>query len=176
MWIKEANYDQTSEAQYKLTPDLQGEVQFGTVFLPYWCHKEKRQVQGSRHYELLIFGGTSKGMIVPTPISSQVYRVMVDLTMDPESDQVTNFSLRLERLIKSNSQSGAEPADLLVGDRFYHCHVFYLQKPINNERISLGGQARGAFFDKWRYLGVVGREAFHVFDLHRMEFVACDTT
>ena len=36
------------------------------------------------------------------------------------------------------------------------------------------GRYTSKFFDKNRYIGVVGREAFHVFDLEQMDFLYAD--
>ena len=36
------------------------------------------------------------------------------------------------------------------------------------------GRYTSRFFDRNRYIGVVGREAFHVFDLARMDFIDAD--
>ena len=36
------------------------------------------------------------------------------------------------------------------------------------------GRYTSTFFDRNRYIGVVGREAFHVFDLEQMDFLYAD--
>ena len=36
------------------------------------------------------------------------------------------------------------------------------------------GRYTNRFFDRNRYIGVVGREAFHVFDLEQMDFIYAD--
>ena len=36
------------------------------------------------------------------------------------------------------------------------------------------GRYTSRFFDKNRFIGVVGREAFHVFDLAQMDFIYAD--
>ena len=36
------------------------------------------------------------------------------------------------------------------------------------------GRYTSRFFDKNRFIGVVGREAFHVFDLDQMDFIYAD--
>ena len=37
-----------------------------------------------------------------------------------------------------------------------------------------GADKQGSAFDKNRFIGVAGREAFHVFDLDKMDFVRSD--
>ena len=38
----------------------------------------------------------------------------------------------------------------------------------------LEGSQRGSTFDENRFIGIAGREAFHVFDLEKMDFVLAD--
>ena len=42
------------------------------------------------------------------------------------------------------------------------------------EVLGLDGAERGSTFDKSRFIGIPGREAFHVFDLKKMDFVLAD--
>ena len=46
------------------------------------------------------------------------------------------------------------------------------------EDIGLGyhGKYTNRWFNKNRFIGVIGREAFHVFDLEQMDFVCADKT
>ena len=63
-------------------------------------------------------------------------------------------------------------------DRFFYNQEFYLREP-TQLMIEMGrgytGRYTSKFFDRNRYIGVVGREAFHVFDLEQMDFLYADT-
>ena len=39
-----------------------------------------------------------------------------------------------------------------------------------------GGKYSKKWFNKNRYIGVMGREAFHIFDLELLDFIIADTT
>ena len=68
-------------------------------------------------------------------------------------------------------------AKLKRPDRFFYNQEFYLQEPTDRlVEMGLGytGRYTSQFFDKNRFIGVVGREAFHVFDLAQMDFIYAD--
>ena len=60
-------------------------------------------------------------------------------------------------------------------DRFFYNQVFFLQKPTTYMlEKKIEGVISLKSFDKNRFVGVAGREAFHVFDLEKMDFVCAD--
>lgn len=63
-------------------------------------------------------------------------------------------------------------------DRFFYNQEFYLREP-TKLMIEMGlgytGRYQSTFFNKNRFIGVVGREAFHVFDLLSMDFIYADS-
>lgn len=66
---------------------------------------------------------------------------------------------------------------LLKKDRFFYNQEFYLREP-TPMMIEMGlgytGRYNLKFFNRNRFIGVMGREAFHVFDLSTMKFIQAD--
>lgn len=93
--------------------------------------------------------------------------------------------MRIERRVEEDSMRQrdsrrAHAADtintavqLKEPDRFFYNQVVYLQRPLACMKTSSYGTH---LFDKGRYVGVAGREAFHVFDLELMDFICADTS
>ena len=87
---------------------------------------------------------------------------MLDLVFqDSNSDnQVAKALLTVTPLHNINGDLVSLP----VGDRFFYRHNYLLSKP-TARMLQIGICASGKYFDKHRYVGVAGREAFHIFDL-----------
>ena len=68
------------------------------------------------------------------------------------------------------SKSGKK-AHLHCEDRLFYNQVFYLKKPtLSMLKKSIDG-TKCAIFDKNRFIAVAGRNASHVFDLDKMDFI-----
>lgn len=81
--------------------------------------------------------------------------------------------IKIERAFNNQGQK----MTLKCEDRFFYNQEFYLREPTEKMvEMGLGYTERYTirFFDKNRYIGVVGREAFHVFDLELMDFIYAD--
>ena len=82
-------------------------------------------------------------------------------------------------MIKQLSNSKGEKVKLKTPDRFFYNQEFYLHKPTSH-LIEMGLDNQGdnylmKWFNKNRFIGVIGREAFHIFDLETMDFICADT-
>ena len=95
--------------------------------------------------------------------SSSVYGVT--LRLDFNADK--SIKVGLLTLGKLQNKRG-EDATLKCTDRFFYNQEFYLPEP-TEQLTSMGlgytGRYTNRFFNKNRYIGVIGRRAFHVFDL-----------
>ena len=63
---------------------------------------------------------------------------------------------------------------LLTRDRFFYSYTFFLPIPIQKMIDEDLDGAKQKPFNRHRFVAVAGREAFHVFDLEKEKFVACD--
>ena len=81
--------------------------------------------------------------------------------------------------IKRLQNKNGEEVKLKCPDRFFYNQEFYLKKP-TAKMVEMGLDNQGnkytmQWFNKNRFIGVMGREAFHVFDLELMDFIYADT-
>ena len=105
------------------------------------------------------------------------YEADDDCKVDFKNSRVKSATIKVEHLYpneeRRNADGDAIPVYLKASDRFFYNQVFYLKKPIEAEE---GSFDAAKFFDKNRYIGMAGREALHVFDLEKMEFILADKT
>lgn len=80
-------------------------------------------------------------------------------------------------VIKRLRDRNGKFVSLKTADRFFYNQEFFMQLPTEQmEELGFGylGKYTGRWFNKNRYIGVIGREAFHVFDLDSMDFICAD--
>ena len=125
-------------------------VQIGGLCLPlqsYSSEEAKEANLEDRHFEMVWYGGIS--------LTTDAYHVSLDVEYGQYDKGVDRAYLTFKPLI---SKVTNEEEFLRVPDRFFYNQVFYLHKRKVN------------FVEKNRYIGIVGREAFHVFDTELMQF------
>ena len=117
---------------------------------------------------MIWFGGISH------VLERNAFHVTLKLEFDSEGDNKVKSGILI---VKRMQNTDGKLVSLKQADRFFYNQEFYLQEPTKN-MISMGlgytGRYTSRFFDKNRYIGVVGREAFHVFDLLKMDFIYAD--
>ena len=90
-----------------------------------------------------------------------------------DADRVCSGRLTIKKLINRKGK----PATLKHHDRFFYNQEFYLPEP-SRQMVAMGlgytGRYQSRFFNRNRFIGVIGREAFHVFDLEQMDFILAD--
>ena len=115
----------------------------------------KRRRQGLEHHEMIYFGGIS----------------------DSRAYKVTLFQLQKDdpwRMTVKGIDEEINVHALQEDDRFFYNFPFYLRWPTRQMvELNIDG-ANDRKFDRTRFVGVAGREAFHVFDLKIEMFVAAD--
>ena len=167
-------------------------VQNGAFILPICYHSmspsegigtETRTLKGKeamearadeRHIEMIWFGG-----IHSNTLFDSVYHVTLQLEFTEES--TPNFKNICDARIymKPLKNKKKQLAQMKAPDRFFYNQAKYLKKPT----FSMGQKGTGMhgnkydirWFDKNRFIGIMGRQAFHVFDLHLMDFIEADT-
>ena len=127
----------------------------------------------NKRIEMIWFGG------IGDELSENVFHVTLKLDLldndckSTEKMEVNSGLLSIKRL---RNRLG-ELVKLKCRDRFFYNQEFYMQKP-TEQMTSMGlgytGRYQNKFFNKNRFIGVVGREAFHVFDLVQMDFITAD--
>ena len=87
---------------------------------------------------------------------------------------VENGALSIKPLFNKQGK----PASLRIPDKFFYNQHFFLRKPTQQmEELGWGNQGNKytmRWFDKNRFIGVIGRVAFHVFDLEAIDFITAD--
>ena len=103
--------------------------------------------------------------------NSDVFHVKLELVFDEDAGEAKTQSADIKsgRLtIKRLRNKEGKFVQLKVGDRFFYNQEFYMREPTQMMK-DLGHDYKGKyqdfFFDKNRYIGSMGREAFHIFDL-----------
>ena len=118
---------------------------------------------------MIWFGGVGAGSL-----NSKAFHVTLNISF-AEDDAKTFQSGNLT--IRALYNNKGEEVSLKQPDRFFYNQEFYLQKP-TQQLIEMGFGYQGKYTMKWfnknRFIGVVGREAFHVFDLEMMDFIVAD--
>ena len=133
----------------------------------------------NKRIEMIWFGGISNDL------SKDVFHVTLQLEFkDSSSDQAAppsaNDQLEIKKgrlTVKKLRNRQRKFAQLKIRDRFFYNQEFYLQEPTEQlTAMGLGytGRYTSRFFNRNRFIGVVGREAFHVFDLAQMDFIYAD--
>ena len=103
-------------------------------------------------------------------LSANVFHAKLELDFDDDGDAKTNSTdIKSGRLtIKRLRNKDGKFVQLKAGDRFFYNQEFYMREPTQMMK-DLGHDYKGKyqdfFFDKNRYIGSMGREAFHIFDL-----------
>ena len=129
-----------------------------------YCSQEAiKEHLENKHFEMILYGGIRHGQLY-----NIVFHCCLDFTY--KQNEISGASLSMKRLMDCRGVEYPHNT-LLQNDRFFYNQVFYLEKPTYAMREFY---PEGPYFDKTRFIGVAGREAFHVFDLEVMNFTYAD--
>lgn len=132
---------------------------------------------------MLLFGGI-KGYGEGDRTLSEVFKVRFELSTDGSLKTKRHKQLHLvprdpevrrkanKSFTERSDRKETEKVQLLVPDRFYYQHSFYVE-PRHTQLVSQIGYKN---YVRGRYLAAVGREACHVYDKHLRNFVVADTS
>ena len=113
-------------------------------------------------------------------LSDSVFLATLELKFSPKTEsealskrEITWGLLSINRL----KNRAGKLVTLQRPDRFFYNQEFYLPEPTERMvEMGLGytGRYQSTFFNRNRFIGVIGRHAFHVFDLEEMDFLYAD--
>eukprot|EP00354_Favella_ehrenbergii_P008853 CAMPEP_0170457592 /NCGR_PEP_ID=MMETSP0123-20130129/4839_1 /TAXON_ID=182087 /ORGANISM="Favella ehrenbergii, Strain Fehren 1" /LENGTH=217 /DNA_ID=CAMNT_0010721449 /DNA_START=869 /DNA_END=1521 /DNA_ORIENTATION=+ len=129
-----------------------------------------------RLIEMIWFGG------INAILCDAVYHVTLKLDfLAPEKQQDKEESVRVnggKLTIRKLYNKKGDLVNLKHPDRFFYNQEFYLQQPtakmVEQGLGYQGNKYTMKWFDKNRFIGAIGRMAFHIFDLEAMDFVYAD--
>ena len=118
--------------------------------------------------EMIWFGG----------IGNELSDTVMHATLHLKYSETELYELEHAHLVFKPLRNRANDiVKLKCRDRFFYNQELYLRKPtkiLTEMGLGYTGRYQSKFFNKNRYIAVIGREAFHVFDLNRMEFIYAD--
>ena len=117
---------------------------------------------------MIWFGGVSD-----RGLSDSAFHVTLKMDYGDDQEKVKAGKLIIKRLFNNRG----EEVSLKIADRFFYNQEFYLSKPtklLAEMGYGYQGKYTMRWFNKNRFIAVLGREAFHVFDLEAMDFIYAD--